>query len=107
MLFLQVEWILSEHYGGIMVWELSMDDFSGSFCGKGPNDSFPLLRAIVGAKLPEHNATSPIYPIVTQIGETGEFGNVTGTFFSAYLELNSPYFSVTLILFSRKTVRIQ
>lgn len=39
----KVKLILEQGFGGIMVWDLSMDDFSGRFCGQG---SYPLLSAI-------------------------------------------------------------
>ncbi|XP_053383141.1 uncharacterized protein LOC123564551 [Mercenaria mercenaria] len=38
-----VRWMKQNKYGGIMVWSLALDDFSGQFCNKGP---YPLLKAI-------------------------------------------------------------
>ncbi|KAI8791222.1 chitinase-3 protein 1 [Biomphalaria glabrata] len=39
----KVRYIRQNNYGGIMLWELSFDDFNGSFCREG---KFPLLTAI-------------------------------------------------------------
>ncbi|BFZ13108.1 hypothetical protein BsWGS_16147 [Bradybaena similaris] len=39
----KVQFVLEQGFGGIMVWDLSMDDFSGRFCGQG---SYPLVNAI-------------------------------------------------------------
>ena len=40
---LQVRYVKQNNFGGVMVWSLPLDDFSGSHCGEGP---FPLLNAI-------------------------------------------------------------
>lgn len=68
---------MSEQYGGVMVWELSMDDFSGSFCGQGQNDSFPLLKAIANVKSSGRNISG--IPSLINIAETEEPNNATGT----------------------------
>ncbi|XP_076441133.1 acidic mammalian chitinase-like [Babylonia areolata] len=39
----KVRYVKAHNYGGVMVWALPLDDFSGSFCGQGP---FPLMHAI-------------------------------------------------------------
>lgn len=39
---IQTQYIKQHHYGGVMVWALDLDDFSGS-CGQG---KYPLLHAI-------------------------------------------------------------
>ncbi|XP_069125574.1 chitotriosidase-1-like [Argopecten irradians] len=39
---IQVDFVKQEQYGGVMVWDLALDDFSGS-CGEG---KYPLLHAI-------------------------------------------------------------
>ena len=41
--YLQVDYIKQENFGGVMMWALDLDDFSGS-CGQG---KYPLLRAII------------------------------------------------------------
>ncbi|WAQ95493.1 CHIA-like protein, partial [Mya arenaria] len=46
----KVRWVKNNHFGGIMVWSLALDDFGGHYCKKGP---YPLLTAInveLGAK---------------------------------------------------------
>ena len=40
---LQVEWIKNHQFGGVMVWALDLDDFTGEMCGKG---QYPLLTTI-------------------------------------------------------------
>lgn len=40
---LQVRYVKEHQFGGVMVWALPLDDFSGSHCGQGP---FPLMHAI-------------------------------------------------------------
>jgi len=52
---LKVDYTKQEGFGGIMVWALDLDDFSGS-CGQG---KYPLMRAIVD----EINAVSPVQPM--------------------------------------------
>ena len=39
----QVCYIKQQGYGGVMMWALDEDDFSGQMCGRGP---YPLLHAI-------------------------------------------------------------
>ena len=39
----QVEWIKENQFGGVMIWALDLDDFTGSVCGKG---KYPLLSTI-------------------------------------------------------------
>nr|XP_020652467.1 acidic mammalian chitinase-like isoform X3 [Pogona vitticeps] len=35
--YYEAEFLKREQYGGAVVWTLGMDDFSGTFCGQGPN----------------------------------------------------------------------
>ena len=39
----KIDWMLENEYGGVLVWALDLDDFNGSFCGRGP---FPLTQAM-------------------------------------------------------------
>ncbi|KAL8597656.1 hypothetical protein ACOMHN_031591 [Nucella lapillus] len=39
----KVRYVKQNGFGGVMVWALPLDDFSGSHCGQGP---FPLMHAI-------------------------------------------------------------
>lgn len=38
---MQVNWLKDSGFGGLLVWLIDDDDFSGSFCGSGP---YPLMR---------------------------------------------------------------
>ncbi|XP_076472360.1 LOW QUALITY PROTEIN: acidic mammalian chitinase-like [Babylonia areolata] len=40
---MKVRYVKQNNFGGVMVWALPLDDFSGSHCGQGP---FPLMHAI-------------------------------------------------------------
>lgn len=42
MIMFQMEWLKENGFGGIMVWSIDMDDFSGK-CGNG---KYPLLRSL-------------------------------------------------------------
>ncbi|XP_043572169.1 acidic mammalian chitinase-like [Chiloscyllium plagiosum] len=39
----KVEWLRNNNYGGAMVWDLALDDFSGAFCNQGP---YPLINTL-------------------------------------------------------------
>ncbi|XP_078098322.1 acidic mammalian chitinase-like [Mustelus asterias] len=39
----KAEWLKKNNFGGAMVWDLAMDDFSGTFCNQGP---YPLINAL-------------------------------------------------------------
>ncbi|XP_041051196.1 acidic mammalian chitinase-like isoform X2 [Carcharodon carcharias] len=39
----KVEWLKKNNFGGAMVWDLAMDDFSGTFCNHGP---YPLINTL-------------------------------------------------------------
>ncbi|CAL1543753.1 unnamed protein product [Lymnaea stagnalis] len=39
----KVKWAVRHNLGGVMLWSLDLDDFTGSYCGEG---RFPLLSAI-------------------------------------------------------------
>ncbi|XP_078402642.1 acidic mammalian chitinase-like [Cetorhinus maximus] len=39
----KVEWLKKNNFGGAMVWDLAMDDFSGTFCNQGP---YPLINTL-------------------------------------------------------------
>uniref|UniRef100_A0A0B7B3V2 Uncharacterized protein n=1 Tax=Arion vulgaris TaxID=1028688 RepID=A0A0B7B3V2_9EUPU len=40
---IKIDYILSNGFGGAMVWALDHDDFTGNFCGKG---SYPLMKVV-------------------------------------------------------------
>ncbi|XP_078402646.1 acidic mammalian chitinase-like isoform X2 [Cetorhinus maximus] len=39
----KAEWLKKNNFGGAMVWDLAMDDFSGTFCNQGP---YPLINTL-------------------------------------------------------------
>lgn len=52
---LKVDYVKQENFGGIMVWALDLDDFSG-MCGQG---KYPLMKAIINEL---NSATGPVNP---------------------------------------------
>ncbi|XP_050390294.2 chitotriosidase-1 [Patella vulgata] len=38
----KLDWLLSQNFGGAMIWAIDLDDFTGGFCGK----TYPLLSVI-------------------------------------------------------------
>lgn len=52
---LKVKWMMSQRYGGWMVWSLDLDDFNGRSCNMG---KYPLLRVLNGV-LKGHKYTTP------------------------------------------------
>ncbi|KAI0235439.1 hypothetical protein LSAT2_014046 [Lamellibrachia satsuma] len=51
----KVKWMMSQRYGGWMVWSLDLDDFNGRSCNMG---KYPLLRVLNGV-LKGHKYTTP------------------------------------------------
>jgi chitinase len=44
----QVRYVKENQFGGVMVWALPLDDFTGNHCGEGP---YPLMHAINDERL--------------------------------------------------------
>ncbi|XP_076845303.1 acidic mammalian chitinase-like [Brachyhypopomus gauderio] len=42
-IFLQIDWLKKNKFGGAMVWSLDLDDFSGTFCKQG---KYPLINTL-------------------------------------------------------------
>ncbi|XP_032898834.1 acidic mammalian chitinase-like [Amblyraja radiata] len=61
----KVEWLKKNNFGGAMVWDLALDDFSGAFCHQGP---YPLINSlhsglgISGACVPSKTTLKPAVP---------------------------------------------
>ncbi|XP_053382557.1 probable chitinase 10 [Mercenaria mercenaria] len=55
---LKVDYVKQEHFGGIMVWALDLDDFSG-MCGQG---KYPLMKAIVNELQSSTGSVNPVQP---------------------------------------------
>lgn len=61
----KVEWLKKNNFGGAMVWDLALDDFSGAFCHQGP---YPLINSlhsglgISGACVPSKTTLAPAVP---------------------------------------------
>ncbi|XP_021353920.1 uncharacterized protein LOC110450628 [Mizuhopecten yessoensis] len=41
----KVKWLKNDRFGGIMVWALPLDDFTGKHCAQG--ETYPILRSII------------------------------------------------------------
>ncbi|XP_038676391.1 acidic mammalian chitinase-like [Scyliorhinus canicula] len=76
----KAEWLKKNNFGGAMVWDLAMDDFSGSFCNQGP---YPLVNAlhtglgISTACVPSKTTLKPAVP-PTQAPSGGGGGGGSG-----------------------------
>ncbi|XP_064598526.1 chitotriosidase-1-like [Liolophura sinensis] len=55
----KTEWMIQQRLGGVMIWSLDLDDFSGTYCGQG---KFPLTSAM---KMTIDNMTLPEIPETT------------------------------------------
>nr|BAW98094.1 chitinase [Heterodontus japonicus] len=61
----KTEWLKKNNYGGAMVWDLALDDFSGTFCDQGP---YPLINklhtglGISAACVPSKTTLPPTVP---------------------------------------------
>ncbi len=57
---LQVNWMMNNGFGGWMVWDMNLDDFSGEFCNEGryPLISF-LSDAVAGHATPSPPTAGP------------------------------------------------
>nr|BAP90827.1 chitinase [Prionace glauca] len=61
----KVAWMKKYNFGGAMVWDLALDDFSGAFCGQGPYPLINTLRsglAISTACSPSKTTLAPAVP---------------------------------------------
>ena len=58
----QALYVKEHDLGGWMVWSLALDDFSGSFCGKG---KYPLLKSINSVNL-DSNLPDTLVLILTE-----------------------------------------
>ena len=49
-----MEWIKSNGFGGWMLWNIDLDDFTGKYCGKG---KYPFINAMINATIGSLNTT--------------------------------------------------
>ncbi|ESP03943.1 hypothetical protein LOTGIDRAFT_230238 [Lottia gigantea] len=59
---LKCDYVKSNNLGGVMVWDISLDDFSGAFCHQG---KFPLLREIKRMLAPARKVNIVSQPVLT------------------------------------------
>ncbi|KAL8597655.1 hypothetical protein ACOMHN_031590 [Nucella lapillus] len=59
---MKVRYVKQNGFGGVMVWALPLDDFSGSHCGQGP---FPLMHAINDECVQSTGTLNTQSPVVT------------------------------------------
>ncbi|XP_078054046.1 acidic mammalian chitinase-like isoform X2 [Mustelus asterias] len=61
----KVAWMKKNSFGGAMVWDLALDDFSGAFCDQGPYPLINTLRSGLGisaACAPSKTTLAPAVP---------------------------------------------
>ncbi|XP_069798308.1 acidic mammalian chitinase-like isoform X2 [Narcine bancroftii] len=61
----KVDWLKKNKFGGAMVWDLALDDFSGTFCHQGPYPLINTLRSglgVSGAGVPSKTTLGPVVP---------------------------------------------
>ncbi|XP_051890544.1 acidic mammalian chitinase-like isoform X2 [Pristis pectinata] len=75
----KAQWLMSNHFGGAMVWSLDLDDFSGTRCKEGPYPLVNVLKSLLNINGCQESITIALPSIDIQTNSTVPITLITPT----------------------------